>query len=261
MQDVVCGFTHMDQNGSAMSEKALQPDNAQPKRGAPKGGKGFVFNARITGETRAALEAEAERTGRSLSQVAELAIERGLREDQAFGGPEISSILRAVGAWAARSIPQDSQLATDLYLRGRILGAASAIIAQELARIARAAPENPEVADIRKKCVEFWCAHAPAGSPPTVRAAENFINKIRKELVSKATDDEDFYNLTNCPKSYAIKYARECGIEVPAFATELADLLDEFEVTIRTVNDDGDLPFQLGHEDGRREIEGDHDWP
>jgi hypothetical protein len=40
-----------------------------------KGGKRSVLNARITGEMRAALKAEAERTGRSLSAVAELWLE------------------------------------------------------------------------------------------------------------------------------------------------------------------------------------------
>lgn len=43
----------------------------------PRGGKGFTMTARITAETRAALEAEAERTGRSIGQVAELWIEKG----------------------------------------------------------------------------------------------------------------------------------------------------------------------------------------
>jgi hypothetical protein len=53
-----------------------------PKQGTvgPRGGKGFTMTARITGETRAALEAEAERTGRTIGQVAELWLEiaRGL---------------------------------------------------------------------------------------------------------------------------------------------------------------------------------------
>ena len=41
----------------------------------PKSGKGAVLTTRITAETRAALEAEAERTGRSISQVTEIWLE------------------------------------------------------------------------------------------------------------------------------------------------------------------------------------------
>lgn len=53
----------------------------EPKRRGrpPKGpmqGKGYNFATRITAETRAALDAEASRTGRSLSQVAELWLEQ-----------------------------------------------------------------------------------------------------------------------------------------------------------------------------------------
>ena len=61
---------------------ALEGQKASANR--PKKGKGYTLTARITAETRQALEDEAERTGRSISQVAERWIEGGrLQGDKA----------------------------------------------------------------------------------------------------------------------------------------------------------------------------------
>ncbi len=49
----------------------------RPPRG-PKSGKGATLATRITAETRRALDAEAERTGRSVSQVVEIFLERAI---------------------------------------------------------------------------------------------------------------------------------------------------------------------------------------
>lgn len=58
------------------SGKSEPVRRGRPPKG-PMQGKGFNFATRVTAETRAALEAEAQRTGRSMSQVAELWLERG----------------------------------------------------------------------------------------------------------------------------------------------------------------------------------------
>lgn len=60
-----------------MSEIGKRGRPPGPNHRKPKGGKGAVMTARITHELRAALEEEAERTGRTLAQVAELWMELG----------------------------------------------------------------------------------------------------------------------------------------------------------------------------------------
>ena len=89
-----------------------------PRRGrrpqGPKSGKGHVLTTRITAETRTALEEEVTKSGRSLSQVAELWIEQARRDarfwEERLGGSEVAPILAACGAyaqmagqWASRS--------------------------------------------------------------------------------------------------------------------------------------------------------------
>lgn len=64
---------------------------------APKSGKGSAILARVTQDLRGRIDREAERTGRSISQVAEMAIERGL----AFGelgaaGPAVADTVQAM---------------------------------------------------------------------------------------------------------------------------------------------------------------------
>ena len=68
----------------------------RPAQG-PKSGKGAVLTTRITAETRAALEAEAERTGRSISQVAEIWIERGRDTARMLGGMPMANMLLDLG--------------------------------------------------------------------------------------------------------------------------------------------------------------------
>lgn len=77
---------------------------ARPK--GPKSGKGATMATRITAETRAALEAEAERTGRSLSQVAEMWLEEARQGratvEQMLGGLQVADAVRAMIALANR---------------------------------------------------------------------------------------------------------------------------------------------------------------
>jgi hypothetical protein len=65
-------------------------------------GKGSIFGARITAEMRAALEAEADRTGRSKSQVAEIWMEQG-RSISALGPAmaPVSDMFRRMLTFAA----------------------------------------------------------------------------------------------------------------------------------------------------------------
>jgi hypothetical protein len=68
----------------------------------PKGGKGSVFTTRITYETRKALEDEAERTGRTIGDVAERWLERG-RETSGQDAvplthPELAAVMRGLAA-------------------------------------------------------------------------------------------------------------------------------------------------------------------
>jgi hypothetical protein len=72
------------------------------ERRAPKAGKGHTLNARITAETRSALEAEASRSGRSLSQVAEVWLEqaRFLSELSKSGGG-VAEALASMARYAA----------------------------------------------------------------------------------------------------------------------------------------------------------------
>jgi hypothetical protein len=60
-------------SGVFVKDKATKLGGRKP----PMSGKGSIFGARVTAETRAALEAEAERTGRSKSQVGEIWLEQG----------------------------------------------------------------------------------------------------------------------------------------------------------------------------------------
>lgn len=68
-------MSEMGKTRPAPPRRVGRPPGPNPRK--PKGGKGSQLSANITEELRAALEAEAERTGRSLSQVAELWMELG----------------------------------------------------------------------------------------------------------------------------------------------------------------------------------------
>jgi hypothetical protein len=83
--------------------RRTQMTEREKKRGGrpaqgPKSGKGATLATRITAETRAAIEAEAERTGRSISQVAELWIEEarkghGQYLDRLGGDPVLAAAI------------------------------------------------------------------------------------------------------------------------------------------------------------------------
>ena len=87
-----------------MSENPRPP--GRPPQG-PKSGKGHVLTTRITAETRAALEAEAERTGRSISQVAEIWL-----DDARNGRADLRGLLG--GTQLAASIERLVQIAKDV---------------------------------------------------------------------------------------------------------------------------------------------------
>lgn len=85
-------------SGTDVKDKAEKPGSRKP----PMSGKGSIFGARITAETRAALEAEAGRTGRSKSQVAEIWMEQG-RSINALGpaAPPVIDMYRRMLTFAA----------------------------------------------------------------------------------------------------------------------------------------------------------------
>lgn len=104
-----------------MIERAKNKGGRPPQ--GPKSGKGATLATRITAETRQAIEAEAERTGRSISQVVELWLEDARKGHadflQRFGGhPQIANAAEKI-AEIARTIKgaeQDPELA-DVALR------------------------------------------------------------------------------------------------------------------------------------------------
>jgi hypothetical protein len=134
-------------------------------RSKPKKGKGHTFATRITSETYDALKIEGERTGRSMSQVAELWLEQA-RTGQAqlhdlLGGLEVASIMKemAAAAHAAQDLfgPPSSSLAA----RAAITGAWKEITA----RVPAPAPTREEV-----KHVQAW---------RRARAAEHHLTFIK----------------------------------------------------------------------------------
>ena len=95
----------------------------RPPKG-PKAGKTATLATRITAETRAAIEAEAERTGRSISQVTEIWLDEARKGraavDQLLGGPMVASAVRRL-----IEVAQALQTAApDLEFKERALAAA-----------------------------------------------------------------------------------------------------------------------------------------
>jgi hypothetical protein len=108
----------------------------------PMQGKGSNFATRITAETRAALEAEAERTGRSKSQVAEIWLELG-QAVSALGPhatPALTGLIGQILQYAAlvtrvKGDPTKSVWARDVFSAGvqEILADTLGHVADELA--------------------------------------------------------------------------------------------------------------------------------
>lgn len=106
-------------------------EDGEPQRLGPKGGKGYQLGARITQELREALDAEASRTGRSLSQVVELWLEdarkgRASAEEQ-MGGREVAPVFRAMSAAAQEIEAMYGPPSADWRAHAAMLGAWSAI--------------------------------------------------------------------------------------------------------------------------------------
>jgi len=120
-----------------MSEATDAPRGAPGKTRRPRGGKGSALLVRVDGDIRAALDAEAEKTGQSLSQIAERRLMESIQgeatyEDRLGGDPVV---IRAVEQLVAISRQIDAAIAdkriayftlreTWLKVIPRVLGAA-----------------------------------------------------------------------------------------------------------------------------------------
>ena len=98
------------------------------KRPTPRMGKGATINARVSKETRAALEARTTQTGRSISEVVEAWLEEARRGQASLDGVPFAHILRAM-VWAAQSInAQIGDPTRDESAFGVLVGAWSTLV-------------------------------------------------------------------------------------------------------------------------------------
>lgn len=161
----------------------------RPPKG-PKSGKGHTLTTRITAETREALEAEAERTGRSISQVAEIWIEDGrkgaLAQVEALGGPGLAPLLlafarmaTAIQAWEGASNEKLAAVlqALEETVRSTLL---QDLFEQALVIAAAEAPPPPsQEARARELCLH-WLAEAQQKRQHALMLAQALMD-YRKE--------------------------------------------------------------------------------
>lgn len=85
-----------------MTSKVVKKPKAVLGRPALKPGspKRSSFNTRLRAETKESLEAEAAKSGRSLSEEIEFRLEQSLRDEAALGSAELSALFRMLGAAA-----------------------------------------------------------------------------------------------------------------------------------------------------------------
>ncbi len=76
----------------------MPPRNSPKTPPAGEAGKRYPLNLRTTEEVRLAVEAAANRSGRSLAQEVEHRLEQSFRDEIALGGPEQAEILRIIQA-------------------------------------------------------------------------------------------------------------------------------------------------------------------
>jgi hypothetical protein len=136
-----------ERGGTRQMDGEKKNKGGRPPMG-PKSGKGATLATRITVETRAAIEQEAERTGRSISQVAELWLE------EAYKGR--ADYLQRMGGDAATAMALERLV--------------------ELARAVKAAATDPYIADFATQAA--WQYALPTIAPRQPRSDEERAKQL-----------------------------------------------------------------------------------
>jgi hypothetical protein len=192
----------MNQTGRA--KRPGRPSSGTPKKGT--GGKGRVLSANISQETRDWLEIEAERTGRSLSQIAERWLDEARK-----GNTTVEHLMGGYGL-----VP----------------------VMMKLGEIARAVEDSGLEPEFRRDAIIAAWSHAldlllPYAPDPGMRRIEEEIGRFRKACtaVLKAVDtagaDDPVYQAALRPTRMSAKgvlgLVRHSGPSVAARINEFAE--------------------------------------